>query len=184
MGLRQIRKEGDELLKKKSKIVKEINPSIIELLDDMKQTLRELDAVGIAAPQIGTLKRIAVVEFEDDFYELINPEIIETEGSQTCNEACLSVPGRCGDVERPFEITVRATSRDGEEYTVKADDFLASAMCHEIDHLDGILFIDKAINIQIINEEQMRARKRARKKRIQERKLQKRGVIVKKGQKH
>lgn len=158
-------------------MVKEINPSVIELLDDMRKLLRELDAVGIAAPQIGTLKRIAVVEFEEDLYEMINPEIIETDGSHTCSEACLSVPGRCGDVERPFEIVVKATNRDGEEYTFDADDFLASAICHELDHLDGVLFTEKAKNIQMIDEEQMRARKRARKKRMQERKLQKRGMI-------
>jgi peptide deformylase len=177
MGTRQIRREGDEILKKICKPVKEINPAVIELLDDMRQTLRELDAVGIAAPQIGKLKRIAVVEFEEDLFEMINPEIIETDGSHVCNEACLSVPGRCGDVERPYEIVVRATNRDGEEYTFDADDFLASAICHELDHLDGILFTDKAKNIQMINEEQMRARKRERKKRMQQRKLEKRGVI-------
>jgi len=177
LGLRQVRKEGDEILKKKCKIVKEVNQSIIELLDDMKQTLRELDAVGIAAPQIGTLKRICVVEFEEELYEMINPEIIESDGNQRCNEACLSVPGRCGDVERPLEIVVKALNRDGEEYMIEADDFLTSVLCHEIDHLDGVLFIDKATNIQMINEEQMKARKRARKQRIQERKLQRQGVI-------
>jgi len=176
MAKRIVRKEGDDILKKKCKPVKEINPSIIELLDDMKQTLRELDAVGIAAPQIGTLKRICVIEFEDELYEMINPEIINEEGNQRCNEACLSVPGRCGDVERPFNIVVKALNREGKEYEVKADDFLTSVMCHEIDHLDGVLFIEKARNIQMINEEQMRARKRARKKRIQERKLQRQGV--------
>jgi len=179
LGLRQIRQEGDEILKKKCKLVKEINPSVLELLDDMKQTLRELDAVGIAAPQIGTLKRICVVEFEEELYEMINPEIIETNGSQKCSEACLSVPGRCGDVERPFEIVVRATNRDGDEYTIEADDFLTSILCHEIDHLDGVLFTDRATNIQMIDDEQMRARKRARKTRIQERKLQRQGVARK-----
>jgi peptide deformylase len=181
MSIRHIRREGDEILKKKCKPVKEITPAITEMLDDMRQTLKELDAVGIAAPQIGSLKRIAVVEFEEDLYEMINPEIIETEGTHVCNEACLSVPGRCGDVERPYEIVVRATNRDGEEYTFDADDFLASAICHELDHLDGVLFLDKATNIQLIDEEQMRARKRARKKRMQERKLQKRGVIRRPG---
>lgn len=179
MALRQIRKEGDDILKKKCKLVKEISPPIIELLDDMKQTLHAVDGVGIAAPQIGQLKRIVVIEFEDELYEMINPEIIEEEGTQKCNEACLSVPGRSGDVERPFNIKVTATNRDGEEYTVDADDFLTSVLCHEIDHLNGVLFVDKATNIQLINEEQMRARKRARKKRIQERKLQRQGVIRK-----
>jgi peptide deformylase len=179
MAIRQVRKEGDEILRKTAKPVKEITPAILELLDDMLQTMHALDAVGIAAPQIGQLKRICVVELEDELYELINPQIVETDGSHICNEACLSIPGRCGDVERPFKITVQATNRQGEEYTVEADDFLASAMCHEIDHLDGVIFLDKATNIQMINEEQMRARKNARKKRIQERKLQRQGVIRK-----
>jgi peptide deformylase len=178
MAVRQVRKEGDEILKKKCKIVKEINPSVIQLLDDMKQTIRELDAVGVAAPQIGKLKRVVVVEFEDELYEMINPEIIESEGEQRCNEACLSVPGRCGDVQRPFNAKIRATNREGEEYIIEADDFLSSIMCHELDHLDGVLFIEKATNIQFINEEQMRARKRARKKRIQERKLKRHGVYA------
>lgn len=178
MGLRTIRQENDEILRKKSKVVKEISPAIIELLDDMKQTLRDLDAVGVAAPQIGVLKRVVIVEFEDELYEMINPEIIESEGEQKCNEACLSVPGRCGDVVRPFNAKIRATNRDGEEYTVEADDFLSSIMCHELDHLDGILFIDKATNIQLINEAQMRARKNARKRRIQERKLRRHGVYA------
>jgi len=172
MGIRQVRKEGDDMLKKKCKPVKEITAPILELLDDMKQTLRDLDAVGIAAPQIGTLKRIAVIEFDEELYELINPEIIESEGNQTCNEACLSVPGRCGDVDRPFEVTVQALNREGESYTVTVDDFLASVFCHELDHLDGVLFLDKARNIQMINEEQLRARKKARKKRIEQRRAQ------------
>ncbi|MCL2355797.1 MAG: peptide deformylase [Defluviitaleaceae bacterium] len=176
MGRRLIRKEGDEILKKKCKPVKEISPSIIELLDDMKQTIHDLDAVGVAASQIGVLKRVVVVDFEDELYEMINPEIIESEGEQKCNEACLSVPGRCGDVKRPFNAKIKATNRNGEEYIIEADDFLSSIMCHELDHLDGVLFIDKATNVQLINEEQMRARKRARKKRIQERKLRRQGV--------
>jgi len=178
---RIVRKEGDEILKKVCKPVKDINPVILELLDDMLQTLRDVDAVGIAAPQLGMLKRICVVEFEDELYELINPEILEEDGNQTCNEACLSVPGRCGDVERPYEITIRALNRHGEEYTVTVDDFLASAFCHEIDHLNGILFLEKAKNIQMINEEQLRRRKRERKKRMEQRRLQRQGVIMRKG---
>jgi peptide deformylase len=180
-GTRQIRREGDDILTKKCKPVKAITPQILELLDDMRQTLKELDAVGIAAPQVGSLKRIAVIEFDDELYELINPEIVEVDGDQTCNEACLSVPGRCGDVTRPYEITVTAYDRNFEPYTLTIDDFQASVFCHEIDHLDGVLFLEKASNIQMINEEQLRARKRARKKRIAERKLQKRGIIRRPG---
>lgn len=179
MAQRIIRKEGDDILTKKCKPVKDITPAIIELLDDMRQTLHDLDAVGIAAPQIGALKRIAVIEFDDDLYELINPEIVFEDGNQTCNEACLSVPGRVGDVTRPYEITVQATNREGEIYTINIDDFMASVFCHELDHLDGVLFLEKAKNVQMINEEQLKARKRARKKRLRERKLQRRGVIKK-----
>ena len=164
MGLRQVRQRGDAMLSKKCKIVNEITPSIIELLDDMKQTLDEKDGVGIAAPQVGVLKRICIVAHEDDYYEMINPEILEEEGSQACNEACLSVAGLCGDLYRPFKITVRAQDRSGEEFTVTVEDFLASVFCHELDHLDGVMFIDKAINIRPIEEEERRKRRRGRAK--------------------
>ena len=169
LGIRIIRKEGDEILKKKSKTVKEITPSILELLDDMQATLRSLDAVGIAAPQVGVLKRICIVEAEDELYELINPQIISHSGTQTSNEACLSVPGRSGNVERPLEITVTALNRDGEEYTIEADDFLTTVLCHELDHLDGVLFIEKATNIQEITNEELNARKQERRNRSRER---------------
>ena len=165
MALLTIRQEGDDMLKKKSKPVKVITPDIVSLLDDMLETLNAKDGVGIAAPQVGKLKRIAVVSHEDDLYELINPEIVEIDGNQVCNEACLSVPGRCGDIDRPFKVTVKATNREGEEYTVTVDDFLASVFCHELDHLDGVLFLDKATNIKLINEEQMAERRRNRKRR-------------------
>jgi len=155
---------GDEILKKKSKPVKEITPAIIELLDDLKQTMDAKDGVGIAAPQVGILRRIALVAHEDDLYELINPLIVESEGVQRCNEACLSVAGLCGDVERPFKITVKFMNREWQEQTVTVDDFLASVFCHEIDHLDGVIFIDKATNVQSLDEERSRARRRYRRK--------------------
>lgn len=164
MALRQIRLQGDEILKRKSKPVKEITQAVLELLDDLKQTMDAKDGVGIAAPQVGILRRIALVAHEEDFYELINPEIVELEGDQRCNEACLSVAGLCGDVERPFKITVKYTNRKGEELTVTVEDFLASVFCHEIDHLDGILFIDKATNVKPLDEEQRRMRRRYRRK--------------------
>ena len=167
MALRQIRKEGDDILKKKARPVKEINANIIALLDDMMETLIEKDGVGIAAPQVGVLKRVAIVSHEDETYELINPEILEMEGSQICNEACLSVPGRSGDIDRPFKMTVKALNRDGEEYTVTVDDFLASVFSHEIDHLEGILFLDKATSVQFLNQEQMDERRKARRKRAE-----------------
>ena len=162
MGLKQIRQKGDDMLTKKCKLVKEITPSIIELLDDMKHTLDEKEGVGIAAPQVGVLRQIAVVAHEDEYYELINPEILDEEGDQRVNEACLSVAGLCGDLNRPYKITVKALDREGVEYTVTVDDFLASVFCHEIDHLNGVLFIDKAQNIRPIEEEERRRRRRRR----------------------
>ena len=165
MAIRTVRKEGDTILKKPSKPVKEINAATLALVDDMLETMRSLDGVGIAAPQVGALKRIVVIEFEEDLYEMINPEIIEEEGDQVCNEACLSAPGRCGDVERPFKITVQYLNRQGETTTVTIDDFMASVFCHEIDHLDGIIFLDKAKNVRLITEEQLRQRRRERRKR-------------------
>jgi len=163
MALRQLRHEGDEILKKKTKPVKEITPNIISLLDDMLETLHAKNGVGIAAPQVGVLRRIAIIEVEDELFELINPEIINTEGTQVSNEACLSVLGRCGDVERPMEITVQALNRHGEQFTVTVDDFLATVFCHEIDHLDGILYLDKATNIRDITPEELQERKEKRK---------------------
>jgi peptide deformylase len=157
------------MLKKTARPVKDITPSMLELLDDMLETLRAKDAVGLAAPQVGVLRRIVVIEFDDELYELINPEILEQEGSQLCNEACLSVPGRCGDIERPFEVTVRAQNRRGEEFTVTVDDFVASAFCHEIDHLNGILFLDNATNVQFITNEQAEERRKLRKNRRERR---------------
>lgn len=162
MGLRQIRQEGDNILKKRAKVVREITPDILQLLDDMKQTMDSVEGVGIAAPQVGILKRIALVSHEEAFYELINPEIIETEGTQICNEACLSVAGLCGDVERPLQVTVKALNRLGEEYTATVSEFMASVFCHELDHLDGVLYRDKATNMRPLEEEDKEERKKKR----------------------
>ncbi|MCL2500783.1 MAG: peptide deformylase [Defluviitaleaceae bacterium] len=169
MAIRQVRINGDEILKKAARPVTDITPAMHELLDDMLETLRAKDAVGLAAPQVGVLRRIVVVEFEEELYELINPEILSQNGSQICNEACLSVPGRCGDIERPFEVTVRALNRHGEEITVTVDDFVASAFCHEIDHLNGILFLDNATNVQFITNEQAEERRKLRRNRRERR---------------
>jgi len=164
MGLRQIRQRGDDILGKKAKMVKEITPAVLALLDDMKETMDSMDGVGIAAPQVGMLKRIALVSHEDEFYELINPEIIEQEGEQISNEACLSIVGICGDVTRPQKVTVKAQDRNGKAFTVTAEDFMATVFCHEIDHLDGILFTDIATNIQQMDEEKREERKAERKR--------------------
>ena len=160
MALRQIRREGDELLNKKSKPVKEITPSVLSLMDDMLETLRELNGLGLAAPQVGVLKRIIVIENEDELFEVINPEIVETDGTQTSNEACLSIPGLCGDVERPFKVVVKGLDRFGKEVTFQADDMMASAFSHEIDHLNGVLFIADAKNVKPLDREELERRKK------------------------
>ena len=147
MAIRKIRQYSDEMLTKKAKPVKEITPAMLELLDDMIETLRSVDGLGLAAPQVGVLRRIIVIDYEGTLYELINPVIITSEGEQVFNEACLSIPGKSGDVQRPSRITVEALNRSGEPITVVAEAFLASIFCHELDHLDGILFIDKALEV-------------------------------------
>ena len=144
MAKLQIRKVGDEVLRKTCRPVEEITPRIHTLLDDMLETMRAANGVGLAGPQVGILRRIAVVEVEEgEVFELINPRIGAFAGEQEGAEGCLSVPGRYGLVKRPRHVTVRATDRHGEEYEITAHDFLARALCHEIDHLDGHLYIDK-----------------------------------------
>ena len=143
MAIRNIRTLGDDCLRKKCRIVEQIDDRIITLLDDMADTLYEANGVGLAAPQIGILKRIAIVDVGNGLIELINPEIIETSGEQTDNEGCLSVPGKYGKVTRPNVVTVKATDRNGEEFRITGDGLMARAFCHEIDHLDGIVFVDK-----------------------------------------
>ena len=145
MALRQIVKIGEPVLRKKSKVVKEINDRLIDLLDDMADTMYEADGVGLAAPQVGILKRVVVVDIGDGLIELINPEIIETEGEYLDNEGCLSVPGESGDVLRPYKVKVRAKNRFGETIEIEGEELLARAFCHEIDHLDGILYVDKVV---------------------------------------
>lgn len=145
MAIRTLRYEHDELLRKKSRPVKEINDHIITLLDDLFDTMHEKEGIGIAAPQVGVLRRVFVIELEDEVYEFINPEILSTEGSQQREEGCLSLPGKTGLVERPTYVKVKALNRAGEEIIVEAEDVLAIAVCHELDHLDGILYTDRVI---------------------------------------
>lgn len=148
MAILNIVKEGDPTLRKTCRPVEEITPRILRLLDDMIETMRSANGCGLAAPQVGVLRRIAVVEVEDgEVYELINPEIIEREGQQNELEGCLSLPEQWGVTDRPMRVTVRAMNRKGEIYTVSGDDLKARAFCHEIDHLDGVLFKDKAIHM-------------------------------------
>ena len=144
MALRNIVKDTDELLHKKSRPVTEFNQKLWDLLEDMAQTMYKADGVGLAAPQIGMLRRIAVIDVGDGIVELINPEIIAFSGSQVGQEGCLSSPGIFMDVDRPMKVTVRAQDRHGEWFEVKGKELFARALCHEIDHLDGILFMDRA----------------------------------------
>ena len=143
MAKLKIVKVGDDILRKKCRPVEEITPKILRLLDDMAETMRAAEGVGLAAPQVGVLRRIVVIEVEPgNLIELINPKIIAFAGEQDGNEGCLSVPNTWGTVKRPMHVTVRATNRHGEEFEISGSELLARAFCHEIDHLDGKLFID------------------------------------------
>lgn len=145
MAIRTIRTYDDDILRKKSRVVDEINPRILLLVKDMKETMYKSKGIGLAAPQVGILKRIVVIDIGDGPIALINPEIVEMKGSQIDNEGCLSIPGVQKNVDRPETVKVKALSENGEETVIDGEGLLARALCHEIDHLDGILFIDKAI---------------------------------------
>lgn len=146
MAKLKIVKYGDETLRKVCRPVDQITPRIITLLDDMIETMRAADGVGLAAPQVGVLRRIVVIEVEEgQVYELINPRIVAFAGEQQEQEGCLSVPGRWGITKRPMHVTVRALNRHGQEIQVSGSGLLARAFCHELDHLDGKLFIDEMI---------------------------------------
>ncbi len=144
MAIRNVLREGDETLRKKSRDITEITDRIRILLDDMAETMYANDGVGLAAPQVGILRKAIVIDVRDHhgLIELINPVITERKGSKVDDEGCLSVPGVIARVERPYQVTVKGLNREGEEVEYYAEDFLAKAFCHEIDHLDGILFID------------------------------------------
>jgi peptide deformylase len=148
MAIRNIRKEGDEVLRKKSKPVEEINEKILILIKDMADTMYNAGSgVGLAAPQVGVLKRIVVIDLGDNLYELINPVILEQSGEQVNVEGCLSIPGIYGEVKRPTYVKVEALNPKGEKIVIESEGFLSVVLCHEIDHLDGILYKDKAIRI-------------------------------------
>ena len=143
MAIRQIRTIGDEILTKPCKPVKEMNERTIELIEDMFETMYESNGCGLAAPQVGVRKRIVVIDVDDgNQYVLINPEILETEGSQTGSEGCLSVPGKSGTVTRPMHVKVKALNEKLEPYELEGDGLLARAICHEIAHLRGELYVD------------------------------------------
>lgn len=148
MAKLQIRKVGDEALRKTCRPVDAITPRVLTLLDDMVETMRAANGVGLAAPQVGILRRIVVIEVEPgEVIELINPKIIAYSGEQDGQEGCLSVPGQWGMVKRPMHVTVRALNRKGEEFEITGHELLARCFCHELDHLDGTLYIDKAYSM-------------------------------------
>lgn len=146
MALRNLRIDGDEVLRKKCKKVTGITPRDLQLIEDMKETMYKENGVGLAAPQVGILKRIIVIDIGEGPFAVINPEILEKTGSQIDIEGCLSVPGEQGRVERPNYVKVKGLNEEGEETIFEGEELLARAFCHEIDHLDGILFIDKIID--------------------------------------
>lgn len=147
MAIRKVVKidKDDEFLRKKSKPVKDFDENLWELLDDMKETMHQNDGVGIAAVQVGVLKRAVIVEPNGMLLELINPEIISQEGEDTMEEGCLSVGRIRGLVSRPMKVTVKAQDRFGYGFVITGEKYLARVICHELDHLDGVLFIDKMI---------------------------------------
>lgn len=149
MAIRNVVKEGDPILRKKCREITEVNDHIRMTMEDMLETMRAEMGVGIAGPQVGVMRRMFVAEPEPDrVYFMINPEITEREGTQTGDEACLSVPGLCGTVERPEKIKITALDLDGNRQEYEFEGFDAVVMCHEYDHLDGVLYIDKATNIR------------------------------------
>lgn len=155
MAKLKIVKIGDDILRKRCRPVEEITPKTLRLLDDMAETMRAAQGVGLAAPQVGILRRIVVIEVEEgNLIELINPKIIAYAGEQEGTEGCLSVPNKWGTVKRPMHVTVRALNRHGEEFEITGSGFLARAFCHELDHLDGKLYIDIASAIETVPAEE------------------------------
>ena len=147
MAIREIRFNGDEILRKKSREVDEVNDRIRELLQDMLDTMHEYNGVGLAGPQVGILKRVIVIDLYDgsEPLQLVNPKIIKTKGKQEVEEGCLSFPNQFAKMIRPKEVTIEALNQDGKKVKIVAKDLLAQALSHEIEHLDGILFVDNMV---------------------------------------
>ena len=143
MAVRNLRQLGDEILNKKCREIKEVTPRIQELIDDMLETMYEANGVGLAAPQVGVLKRLVVVDIGEGPIVLINPRLMESSGEQTGEEACLSVPGKYGIVTRPMNVKIEAWNEDMERMELEGDDLLARAFCHEIEHLDGHMYVER-----------------------------------------
>ena len=146
MAIRTIRKFGDDVLRKKCREIDEIDERLLTLIEDMKETMYEAEGVGLAAPQVGILKRLFVIDIGEGPLVFINAEILETSGSQTDEEGCLSLPGETKEVMRPNYVKARALNEKGEEFEIEAEELLARAILHEYDHLNGTLFIDRVKN--------------------------------------
>ena len=159
MALRNIREIGDPILNQRAKEVREMTPNLRALIEDMVETMRHANGVGLAAPQVGVLKRLVVIECEEgELHVLINPEIVERDGEQTGYEGCLSVPGKTGIVTRPNHVKVKALNETMEPVTVEGEELLARALCHELDHLDGHLYTEMAEGLYTNEElEEMQA---------------------------
>ena len=147
MAIRTIREDGDEILRKKCRTVEVVDDKIKQLVDDMLETMYKYNGVGLAAPQVGVLKRVVVIDIDDGNgpIVLINPEIVKEKGEQEVEEGCLSFPNKFAKIVRPAEVTVKALNKEGKEVKLKAKELLAQAISHEVDHLNGILFVDKII---------------------------------------
>ncbi len=155
MALRNIVKDGDPILTKVCRPVEKFDHKLEVLLDDMYETMQDADGVGIAGPQVGMMRRLCVIDVGEGRIDLVNPEIIETSGTQDGVEGCLSFPGEYGMVERPNRVKVRAQNKNGEWYEVEGEELLARALCHEIDHLDGICFVKRAS--RMVDPEELRS---------------------------
>ena len=143
MAIRTIRIQGDPVLGKKCRVITEVTPKIEELIEDMLDTMYEANGVGLAAPQVGILKRIVVIDIGDGPIVMINPEILETSGEQTGGEGCLSLPGKSGTVTRPYYVKAKAFDENMDEYIIEGEELMARAICHELDHLDGHMYTEK-----------------------------------------
>ena len=152
MALRKIVTEGDDILLKKCRMVEKYDGKLWDLLDDMVETLHDSGGVGLAAPQIGVMRRVCVIDIGDGVVEFVNPTIIETDGEHECVEGCLSSPGEYGLVNRPVYVKAKAYDRNGNEFVIDGEELFAQAMCHEFDHLEGILYKDKATEMHRLEE--------------------------------
>ncbi|MBO5328742.1 MAG: peptide deformylase [Clostridia bacterium] len=152
MAIRYVVQVGEPILRQKCELVKKFDKELWDLLDDMKQTVRAEDGAGLAAPQIAVAKRVVVIDIQEGYFELVNPKFISQKGEQFGPEGCLSVKGKQGNVTRPYKVKIEYRDRFGKKHTLTAEDFFARAICHELDHLDGVLYIDKAVDVVTVED--------------------------------